>query len=68
VSGYVWRGTPPPPPPPVINPCSCGCGEEAPIATKTDRRIGAVRGQPQRYIKGHNPPGGSFRRSAQHPP
>jgi len=48
MSGYVWRGTPP------VNPCACGCGGEVPIATRSDRRRGQVKGQPLRYINGHN--------------
>ena len=34
--------------------CECGCGEPAPIATKTDRRKGSVKGQPKRFVSGHN--------------
>lgn len=48
MSGYVWRGRKP-----QVS-CQCGCGEPAPIATRTDRRYGAVKGQPRRYISGHN--------------
>lgn len=33
--------------------CECGCGEPAPIATRTDPRFGYVKGQPVRYIHGH---------------
>ena len=33
--------------------CQCGCGQLAPIAKKTDRRDGSVKGQPVRFIKGH---------------
>ena len=33
--------------------CQCGCGELAPIAAQTDNRRGWVRGQPIRWIKGH---------------
>lgn len=33
--------------------CSCGCKRPAPIARKTDRRSGAVGGQPLRFVKGH---------------
>jgi hypothetical protein len=35
--------------------CACGCGEAVPAARRTDRRIGAVAGQPGRYVHGHNP-------------
>lgn len=34
--------------------CECGCGQEAPIAKVTNRRRGFVKGQPQRYIRGHS--------------
>lgn len=34
--------------------CHCGCGEKAPIATKTDSKYGAVKGYPRRYIRGHH--------------
>ncbi len=33
--------------------CECGCGEPAPIAKMTDRRYGAIKGQPQRFVYGH---------------
>ena len=33
--------------------CQCGCGNAAPLYTKNDKRIGAVKGQPARFIKGH---------------
>lgn len=33
--------------------CECGCGLPAPIAKDTDRRCGAIRGQPRRFIQGH---------------
>ena len=34
--------------------CQCGCGEQAPISAYTDRRKGAIKGSPRRYILGHN--------------
>lgn len=34
--------------------CECGCGELAPIAPQSDRRRGWVKGQPKRFINGHN--------------
>lgn len=34
--------------------CECGCGRVAPIAAKTDARDGAIKGQPLRFISGHN--------------
>lgn len=33
--------------------CECGCGEPAPIATKTTSRLDHVKGQPVRFIHGH---------------
>lgn len=34
--------------------CECGCGQPAPIAKRTDRSRGRVRGEPVRFIQGHN--------------
>lgn len=34
--------------------CECGCGEAAPVASRTDRRAGYVKGEPRRFIVGHN--------------
>lgn len=34
--------------------CECGCGEPAPIAADTNRSRGRIKGQPARYIRGHN--------------
>lgn len=34
--------------------CECGCGQPAPIARATDNRKGIVKGQPLRFIHGHN--------------
>jgi hypothetical protein len=34
--------------------CACGCGLPAPLARATDGRRGWVKGQPIRFIKGHN--------------
>ena len=33
--------------------CACGCGQPAPIATKTDRRFGWIKGEPMRFVLGH---------------
>ncbi|WP_405506414.1 HNH endonuclease [Streptomyces cyaneofuscatus] len=33
--------------------CGCGCGEPAPIAKTTMRRRGYIKGQPQKFIRGH---------------
>jgi hypothetical protein len=34
--------------------CQCGCGQKTTIATKTTSREGWIKGQPKRYISGHN--------------
>lgn len=34
--------------------CMCGCGEPAPISTYTSRPRGYVKGEPRRFIHGHN--------------
>lgn len=34
--------------------CECGCGSIAPIAKVTHRKYGHVKGQPLRFLKGHN--------------
>jgi hypothetical protein len=34
--------------------CECGCGRPAPIATITNRKDGRIKGQPQRFVSGHN--------------
>jgi hypothetical protein len=34
--------------------CQCGCGQPAPIASKTRTKLGHVKGQPVRYIRGHS--------------
>jgi hypothetical protein len=33
--------------------CECGCGRPAPIAKNTDPSRERVKGQPQRFLKGH---------------
>lgn len=33
--------------------CQCGCGQLAPIAPYTTRRLGWIKGRPIRYINGH---------------
>lgn len=38
--------------------CECGCGEPAPIASRTRRDLGHVRGKPIRFRLGHNTPKG----------
>jgi len=50
---YKPRGPLPPKP----NPnglCLCGCGKPAPIADRTLRSLGWVRGEPTRFIRGHS--------------
>lgn len=39
--------------------CQCGCGEPAPLSDRTNKKLGYVKGQPMRYIKGHYRPPGS---------
>lgn len=34
--------------------CGCGCGQRTLIAKETDARYGRIKGQPQRFIHGHN--------------
>ena len=34
--------------------CECGCGEATVVAERTDTRQGKVKGQPQRFVFGHN--------------
>ena len=34
--------------------CACGCGQSAPLAGKTIRAIGHVKGRPVHFIRGHN--------------
>jgi hypothetical protein len=33
--------------------CECGCGQPAPIATRTNTKLGHVKGQPIRFVRGH---------------
>lgn len=33
--------------------CECGCGRKAPIAKQTNKKIGHIKGQPVRFIRGH---------------
>lgn len=35
------------------NPCGCGCGKDAGVYTRSDRRRGQERGAPRRYVPGH---------------
>jgi hypothetical protein len=34
--------------------CWCGCGNEVPLARKTEGRYGRRKGRPVRYLPGHN--------------
>ena len=34
--------------------CQCGCGQQTRIAPVTDRAKGWIKGQPLKFIKGHN--------------
>lgn len=34
-------------------PCACGCGESTPLAVKTNKRYGHIKGQPVRFVRGH---------------
>ena len=34
--------------------CMCGCGEQAPIAPTSNRRVGYVAGQPRRFVHNHH--------------
>jgi hypothetical protein len=34
--------------------CACGCGQPVRLATATNRKYGWVKGQPMRYVSGHN--------------
>lgn len=34
--------------------CECGCGETTLVATRTRSHLGQVKGQPLRFVNGHN--------------
>lgn len=38
----------------IAGPCECGCGQPAPIAKENRRREGHIKGQPVRFVPGHN--------------
>lgn len=38
----------------VIGLCECGCGQRTKIANYNDARRGERKGEPQRFLKGHN--------------
>lgn len=33
--------------------CMCGCGKLAPVAAKNSYTVGWIKGQPKRYVRGH---------------
>jgi hypothetical protein len=33
--------------------CQCGCGEKTNLVIKTNRKLGTVKGEPRRFVKGH---------------
>jgi hypothetical protein len=37
--------------------CQCGCGQPAPIAARTVKSRGRIKGQPMKFIRGHNSAG-----------
>lgn len=39
---------------PTIKYCECGCGQPAPIATRSDPARGYIKGQPHRFVAGHH--------------
>lgn len=46
--------------------CMCGCGKPAPIAVKTSSQFGRIKGQPSKFIHGHNSRGNQYRVSHGH--
>ena len=34
--------------------CFCGCGQRTKLATNTNTQRGYVKGQPMKYVYGHN--------------
>jgi hypothetical protein len=42
--------------------CACGCGQETAVATQTSKRNGYVKGQPMKYVRGHNARGNKRKR------
>jgi len=34
--------------------CECGCGQPTPIAIRNNKKLGHVKGQPVRFIRGHH--------------
>ncbi|HEY9354652.1 MAG TPA: hypothetical protein VIP28_15425 [Nocardioides sp.] len=52
--GHRRGAAAPPPAAPPSGLCMCGCGEKTRIATSSNNRYGHRRGQPVRFIVGHN--------------
>lgn len=51
--------------------CECGCGEPSPVYQRNDPKRGHVKGQPARFIAGHNlspNPGPRHARAGDRPP
>jgi hypothetical protein len=46
--------------------CACGCGRAVQLASANDKRTGAVRGKPLRFIRGHHAHGRPFIRPPQY--
>jgi hypothetical protein len=44
--------------------CECGCGQTVDTWTHTDVSMGRIKGQPKRFVRGHNLPGGRGRDEA----
>jgi hypothetical protein len=38
----------------MLRECECGCGQPPPLAKASDKTRGYVRGEPIRFVKGHN--------------
>lgn len=34
--------------------CQCGCGRKARVSLVNDRYFGYIKGEPKRFIRGHN--------------
>lgn len=34
--------------------CQCGCGEKTTLAASSDAKVGRIKGQPNRFVSGHN--------------
>jgi len=45
--------------------CECGCGKPAPIAPFSNKKRGWVRGQPLRFVRGHNQVANRYRFTAE---